>query len=325
MSTIKDVASKAGVSIATVSRVLNNRGAISEATRKAVFQAMEELDYHPNEVARSLGKQRSKIIGLILPPLAHQFYAELATSIEDAAYRHGYKLMLCNSFFDSEKEKSYVEMLRRNMVDGIIVGSHTGETDYFKNSRLPIVSVETIISDDIPAVVSDNFQGGSLATRHLLAKGCKNLVHISGELRLKLSSDERADAFQKLCEQAGVRHHIFEATEQMLRDLNYSEIVARIFHEIPDVDGIFASSDIIAAECVKTCAALGYRVPEDVKIVGFDGISFSKMFHPPLTTIRQDIPALGLECVRQLLTSIAGDDVQKRTVLPVNLIERKTT
>ena len=91
------------------------------------------------------------------------------------------------------------------------------------------------------------------------------------------------------------------------------------------MDGIFASSDIIAAECVKTCAALGYRVPEDVKIVGFDGISFSKMFHPPLTTIRQDIPALGLERVRQLLTSIAGDDVQKRTVLPVNLIERKTT
>ena len=119
MPTIKDVAERAGVSVTTVSRVLNNRGYISQATRTKVYQAMEELDYQPNEVARSLFRKRSKIIGLIVPTVAHPFFGELTSYLETYAYSRGYKVLICNSQLDASKEQEYIGMLRRNQVDGI--------------------------------------------------------------------------------------------------------------------------------------------------------------------------------------------------------------
>lgn len=325
MITINDVASKAGVSVATVSRVLNNRGPISEKTRKTVNQAMKELDYQPNEIARSLSKQHSKIIGLILPSVAHEFYGELAYYIETYAYKNGYKLMLCNSFYDKDKEKSYVDMLSGNKVDGIIVGSHTKDVSHFIGISLPLLSIERVLSDNIPAILSNNYQGGVIAARHLISKGCKKLIHISGDLSMQLYSDNRYKGFADVCEKEKVEYKLYQATEEMLVSLDYSKLVAAILYECPDVDGIFASSDIIAAQIIKTCAVYGINIPRDIKVVGFDGIKLSDLINPPITTIKQDIEEIANKAIGVMLELINRNTVENETIIPVSLIERRTT
>ncbi|NLL09128.1 MAG: LacI family transcriptional regulator, partial [Firmicutes bacterium] len=191
MPTIRDVAEKAGVSVTTVSRVLNNRGYISEATRKKVYKAMEELDYQPNEVARSLFRKRSNIIGLIVPTVAHPFFAELTAYVETYAYARGYKVLICNSQLDASKEQEYVGMLRRNQVDGIIMASHTLEVEEYKKLNLPVVTFERFISNRIPYVTSDNYQGGKLAVELLLERGCKMIAHMCGSLHLDMLANQR--------------------------------------------------------------------------------------------------------------------------------------
>ncbi|AMK50500.1 hypothetical protein LF65_05397 [Clostridium beijerinckii] len=142
MATIKDVAKIAGVTVTTVSRVLNNRGYISEATREKVNAAMEELHYQPNEIARSLFRRKSNLLGLVVPNVSHSFFSELTNYVEFYAYQAGYKVLVCNSYKDSVKEKDYVEMLKRNQVDGIIMGSYTMETSEYLLSGLLIVALD---------------------------------------------------------------------------------------------------------------------------------------------------------------------------------------
>lgn len=326
MATIKDVALKADVSIATVSRVLNNRGSLSEKTKKLVFEAMKELDYQPNEIARTLSKQRSKILGVIIPSMTHPFYATLSSSIEHYAFERGYKLMICNSSFETKKEQIYLEMLRRNMVDGIVVASHNSDNaELFQNVNMPIISAEQILSTLIPAVVSDNYNGGYQATMHLIERGCKKLAHVSGDLSLHLSSDERYKAFVDACKKHNVEHYIYEADEKMLIGLDYSVLVNRIMEEHPDVDGVFASSDVIAMEVIKTFLIHGYKIPEQVKVVGFDDVYIGSLFYPEITSIKQDIDELGKTIVNNLLDLIDHKEIAMKTVVPVHFIERSTT
>lgn len=326
MITIKDVALKAGVSIATVSRVLNNRGSLSEKTKTKVFQAMKELDYQPNEVARTLSKQSSKIIGLIIPSMTHPFYATLSSSIEHYGFQKGYKLMICNSAFETKKEQIYLEMLRRNMVDGIIIASHNSDNaELFGNVRMPVISAEQILSTQIPAVVSDNYNGGYIATMHLIEKGCKILVHISGDLSMHLFSDERYKAFVDACKKNNITYYLYEATEKMLINLNYTELLNKVLDEHPDVDGIFASSDVIAMEAIKTCIIRGYQIPEDVKIVGFDDVYIGSLFYPEITSVKQDVDALGKTIVDNLIALIQHEEVEMKSVIPVHFVERSTT
>ena len=172
MATIHDVAKKANVSVTTVSRVLNNRGYISEATKAKVFKTMSELNYQPNEIARSLLRKQSNVIGLIIPNVSHPFFSELTNHVENYAYENGYKLLLCNSQLDPIKEKDYIEMLKRNRVDGIIMGSHTLQVEEYMNLNSPIVTIDRQISPDIPYISSDNYSGGRIAAQLLVDKGC---------------------------------------------------------------------------------------------------------------------------------------------------------
>lgn len=326
MITIKDVALSAGVSIATVSRVLNNRGSLSEKTKAKVFQAMKDLDYQPNEVARTLSKQSSKIFGLIIPSMTHPFYATLSSSIEHYGFQKGYKLMICNSSFETRKEQIYLEMLRRNMVDGIIIASHNSDNaELFGNVRMPVISAEQILSQDIPAVVSDNYNGGYKATMHLIEKGCKVLAHVSGDLSLHLSSDERYKAFVDACTDNNVAYYLYEATEKMLIDLDYTKLVNRMLDEHPNIEGIFASSDVIAMEAIKTCIIRGYKIPEQVKIVGFDDVYIGSLFYPEITSVKQDVDTLGKRIVDNLIDLINHKQVEMKSVVPVQFVKRSTT
>jgi LacI family sucrose operon transcriptional repressor len=323
MSTIKDVAKMAGVTVTTVSRVLNNRGYISDATRKKVHDAMEKLDYKPNELARSLFRKKSNIIGLIIPDVSHPFFAELSNYIEYYAYKERYKILLCNSYQDSVKEKDYIEMLRRNQVDGIIMGSHTLETSEYLNTDLPIVAIDRNLSPNIPFITSDNYHGGVLATNLLINKGCKKLAHISGSLEINTPANKRCQAFIDVTKEKNIEAIVIEGKLDSFE--GYKKMVFKLFQDYPDIDGIFASSDIIAASIINVANYLGKKIAEDLKIVGYDDISIASLVVPTLTTIKQPIEYMGKLAVEILINQIEKKQVNIENVLPINLIERMTT
>lgn len=324
MITIKDVAAKAGVSVTTVSRVMNNRGPLSEATKKAVHDAMHDLGYVPNDVARALGKNSLKLIGLIVPTIKHPFFGEMVHELEYDAYLRGYKLIVFASDYDCEKEERCVDLLRRNMVDGIIYASHSMRNDFLSEIHVPAVTLNNVFPG-LPSILSDNVQGGHMAARHLIAKGCQNLVVIKGQSDLHLSADVRADAFMEICEERGVPCKAYSAEETMLWEMDYSALISRIFSENPRMDGIFASSDIIAAQCIQAAGVFGYKIPEELKVVGYDGTSLSRLLYPPLTTVKQDVKSLVKAAMDTVETLIEGKEVPQTQTISVSFEERRTT
>ncbi|MCB2295044.1 LacI family DNA-binding transcriptional regulator [Clostridium algoriphilum] len=323
MATIKDVARVAGITVTTVSRVLNNRGYISDITRKKVNDAIEELNYKPNEIARALFRKKSNIIGLIIPNVANPFFAELTNYIEYYAHKEGYKILLCNSYQDSAKEKDYIEMLRRHQVDGIIMGSHTLETAEYMNTDLPIVAIDRNISENIPFITSDNYHGGVLATKLLIDKGCRKLAHISGPLEINTPANKRYQAFVDVTNEKNIDNVIIQGKLDTFE--GYKKLVYKLFKEHPNIDGVFASSDIIAASIINIADNLGKKITKDLKIVGYDDISIASLIVPSLTTIRQPIDAMAKLTIEVLLNQMEKKPINIENVLPITLIERNTT
>ncbi|MFD0694566.1 LacI family DNA-binding transcriptional regulator [Paenibacillus sp. GCM10027628] len=325
MATIHDVAERAGVSVTTVSRVLNNRGYISESTRSKVYQCMEELGYQPNEIARSLLKKQSNIIGLIVPNVSHPFFGELASFVEYYAYEHGFKMLLCNSHLDPVKEKEYIEMMRRNRVDGIIMGSHTLEVEDYRNLHHPIVTFDRQIDADIPYMSSDNYRGGELAAELLVKKGCKKIAHICGNLELDLLANQRTHAFRDIVTRHGIEHLIVQTDMNVFDQKQYERIISELFQKHPDIDGVFATSDIIAAYVVQHSYRLGKHIPQDIRIVGYDDVSAASWLVPSITTIQQPIEEMSKQAIELIRSQLAEESIQMANILPVTLIERGTT
>ncbi len=321
--TIKDIAEKVGVSVTTVSRVLNNRGYLSDSLKTRVYQAMEELNYQPNELARSLSRSKSNVIGLIIPDISHPFFAELTKHIEYYAYKQGYKLMLCNSLLDKDKEREYIDLLRASQVDGIIMGSHTMSVNDYMSINLPLITIDRKIASTIPCISSDNYRGGEMATQLLFQKKCKKIAYLSGNLRLNMLAKQRYDAFVDLVTLEKVEHVIKQTNLNGFNYKEYEELVAELFSEHPDIDGVFASSDMLALQVIRECRRMGKKVPDQVKVVGYDGILISEM--DELTTIRQPIKDMGKLSVQYLADLIEGQNPPLDTILPVQLVERSTT
>ncbi|MCX7772244.1 MAG: LacI family DNA-binding transcriptional regulator [Clostridia bacterium] len=325
MATIKDVSEYAGVTVTTVSRVLNNRGYIAEKTRKKVYEAMAELNYQPNEIARSLLRKRSNIIGLIIPSVGHPFFAELAEKIELYAYENGFKLLLCNSHLDSLKEREYIDMLRAHKVDGIIMGSHTLKVDDYLSLNMPMVTIDRRLSNTIPYIASDNFMGGKLATQLLIERGCKKLAIICGNLNLDMLSNKRFEAFLVEVVNNNLKHITIQTEIDVFDNDQYDKLVRRMFEQYPDVDGVFVSGDATALHVLKACSEYNKRVPEDIKIVGYDDIRILSLVAPQLTTIRQPIGEMGRLAVELIIKQINQEPVTYENILPVSLVERSTT
>ena len=311
------------MTVTTVSRYLNRRGYMSEATRDRIGQAMADLDYVPNEIARSLLRRRSSIIGLIIPTANHPFFGQLTTSIEARAYEAGYKLMLCDSRLDSEKESQYIDMLIRHKVDGIIMASHTLHVDQYRRIGMPVVSMDRRIAESIPYVTSDNAAGGKLASRRLIEQGCRKLAFFSGKLNLALLPSRRVESFLAESRAAGLESIVVQTGEDVFDFTQYQALVDQLFREHPDVDGVVAS-DVKAGHVLQACRRLGRRVPEDVKVVGYDDILLASLLVPRLTTIHQPIAEMGSRAVDILVAQIAGEAVAMENVLPVSLVVRES-
>ena len=340
MATLKDVARETGLTVTTVSRVLNNRGYISEETREKVYEAMKKLNYRPNEVARSLSKKSTNTIGVIVPHIRHPYFSELISNLENEASKRGYKMILCNSREKENKERQYLEMCTSNRVAGIVLCSAGVAVEEFQGSNIPLITIERYMENGTASVECDNRQGGKLAAEHLIACGCKNLLHISGVYETAMPADDRALGFIEVCEKAGVFHREVATNTYQYNNLEYHDFLEEVLKENyyvdntaendencgkSRIDGIFASSDLIAAQVLQVCSKLGIRVPEDIKLVGFDDVNISSLTTPQITTIHQPIKEIAELTLELLINAQDGKTVAKRSLLPVSLVKREST
>jgi LacI family sucrose operon transcriptional repressor len=325
MATIKDVAKKADVSVATVSRVINGRGYLSGAIKQKVAEAMRELNYHPNELARSLHSQRSNLIGLIVPSVKNPYFGELTHYIEGYAYEQGYKILICNSLRNEEKEREYIIMLKRSQVDGIIMGSHIIDTNDYHGLNLPIISLDRHLGPSIPYICGDNYQGGTLAAKCLIEKGCKNVIHFCDGLNVPMIANQRTTAFIDACKSSNTHYQSFELPESSIIDFKEESFIYDVLKKNPECDGIFASNDITATAVISVALNMEKRIPEDLKVIGFDGIFLPSITKPKLSTIKQPIDVISRYAVEYLIRMIKSEAVPTQTILPVTLMERETT
>lgn len=323
---IQDVARLAGVSPTTVSRVLNNRGYISEETREKVNTAMKELNYFPNDVARSLFNKRTNLIGVILPTVGNPFFGELTFYIENICNSLDYKILLCNSLNNIHNEERYLEMLMRNQVDGIIVGTHNQGILHYKNNNMAVVSIDTYLSENIPIVGSDNYHGGKIATEFLLSKGCKNIINIDGDFNLRTQARLRKIAYEDVMKSHNMCPITYEIVSAFDKEKQI-QIANKILDEHPEVDGVFATNDLFAAAFMNEARKRGRKIPEDLKIVGYDGTETSRSLLPDLTTIKQPIELIAKTAIDLLIKEIEGDfgNINSKIALPISLIEGETS
>jgi LacI family sucrose operon transcriptional repressor len=326
--TMKDVAERAGVSLTTVSRVMNNRGAISEKTRKKVFRTMKELSYQPNEMARSLMTKKTHIVGLIIPAVDHPYFSMVVDAIESLCAASGYKLLLCTSDHSSEKELEMSAMLRANKVDGVLLYSQGEDPAPYVDYELPVVSIDKIMRD-VPSVLCDNAQGGMIAAKTLIEGGSLHPVVFGFEDSSSCISVQRLEGFKETCVRMGVeyRAHIIELEDAVRQDDVTSEEFDSQFllmlEKYPDTDGFFFTNEIIATRALMKLRKLGRSIPDELQLVGYDNTILSKLLD--LTTIVQPITQMCELAFEILLKRMEGALVPSNSVLPVTLMRRGST
>lgn len=313
---LTDVAELAGVSPTTVSRVINNKGYLSQQTIQKVKEAMKTLGYKPNSLARGLQGKSAKLIGLIFPNISNVFYAELIEHMEIELFNHGYKTIICNSEKDPSKEKEYLEMLEANQVDGIISGSHNLGIDDYERVEAPIISFDRNLAPNIPIVSSDNFEGGKMAAQTLEKLGCKKIVMITGNDNSNSPTGLRKEGFEALLPTARIIH-VPSNFSPIRKEMEIKQVLQK---EQPD--GIFLSDDLTALLTIRIAKEMGLSIPDDLKVIGYDGTTFIENFFSDLTTIKQPLKEIAYLCVELLLKKINSpeEELEKSYILPVNLI-----
>ncbi|MDO3411534.1 LacI family DNA-binding transcriptional regulator [Saccharibacillus sp. CPCC 101409] len=331
---IKEIANLSGVSVATVSRVINDNGRFSEETRRKVLRVIDEHGYSTNTVAKALRMNKSKTIGIIVPDIGNEFFSTIVHEIESYFFERGFSTFICNTDKSSTKESAYIRSLDAKMVDGLICISGREEIEAsLLTRRIPIVCIDRRprMTNNLAMIESDHFHGGYLAGSHLIAKGCRRPVILTKPKTLS-SVYDRLEGFKRALAEHRIpfdeetvlltdesRRHNIEKAREAIR-LAQSE--GRTF------DGVFATNDWLAIGVVKELVESGVRVPEQVKVVGFDDDTIARYSDIPLTTIKQDVYRIAEEASQIFLALLTGKkkpSVNHHIKVPVELIERKTT
>lgn len=324
MTSIREVAKLAGVSPSTVSRVMNGTARVDDEKRQKVEQAILKTGFKPNEIARSLYKRSSKIIGILVPDIINPFFNEMAGAVEEECDRRGYRLTLCNSNNDVEKEKKNLNMLECMNADGVILMTNMEEVHKeIGNYRIPIVMIDRQIEGGkgIACIQSNHYEGGRMSMNCLLDCGCRHIVQMSGSLILS-SARQRHQGYLDVCRERGIEPAWIEGS------YSYESgawMAARVLEQYPDTDGIIAANDMVAISVYKELHRKGIKVPTDIQIIGFDNISLSSLVMPEITTIAQPIAQMGQEAVRMLTERVEGGQIDRQKVFDVTLIKRDTT
>ena len=325
MAGIKDVAKKAGVGVGTVSRMLNDSGYVADETRKKIEIAMKELNYTPNELARNLYHKRTGIIAVLVPNISNPFFAEFVNYVEAELYEIGFKMMLCNTEKEKNAELEYLDMLNRHIVDGVITGVHSLNVEEYRKIHKPIVALDRYLGESIRVVAVNHKEGGKLAAEVLFRNGCKKILHFKGSTAVESPYHERHFEFERIMKKNHVDVYSYELEWNRLDSEYYQKVVEDVFSEDFDFDGVFAV-DRMAIACMNNVIRHHRKVPEDVKIVAYDGTFITDIVEPKVTAVVQPIKSLAKESVRLLANRINGVAYNnKQVMLGVTLKKGNTT
>jgi len=331
---ISDVAKYVGVSTATVSYVINGKkNRASKETIDKINEAIKRLNYIPDFSARSLAKNESKLIGVIIPQtedykqllLQNPFYSELVSSIEYKCRENGYHIILSGV----EKGRSYLDVsVQRNLDGAIIMGIYQEAFfEELKKVKIPIVLIDSYVNDEsFYRIGIDDEQGGYLATRYLIECGHRNIALVTGSIKKDGVTEKRFLGYKRALKEANIFYNPNYVFENFVSHQCGYEAGRIIAGDYPEVTAVSATADLIALGVIKGIIEQGKRTPEDISVIGFDDISISGIFIPPLTTVRQDITMKGYKAVELLLRVLAdrSECKENEILLPVEIIERKT-
>jgi DNA-binding LacI/PurR family transcriptional regulator len=330
MATISDVAKLSGLSKTTVSRVINNHPYVSDRKRELVHQAMKELGYTPNPAARRLRGQLTTTIGVIVPRIVNPFFAYLVDSIEQAAYKKGHQVLICQSNEDKDKELAFMDLLKTKQVDGIIMTSIENEWEMirsYKEYGVILLCNDYVNDASVPMIRLDQAKGAYLGIQHLLEKGHHKIAYCTGGLfDEEGKGKDRNHGFQKAMNHAGVKVNpkwIF-VDQHTIEDGR--SVLKQILEMKDRPTAVFTGSDEVAAGVMMEAKQQGLLIPDDLAIIGFDDQPLAEILDPKLTTIRQPVDQMGDKSIEIMIEMLENPEMEIQNVeLPIELIIRQST
>ncbi|TYR79418.1 LacI family transcriptional regulator [Priestia megaterium] len=321
--TIKDVAKQANVSVATVSRILNNLPGYSEETKRRVEKVIEETGYQPNAVARGLINRKTKTIGVLVPNVADLFASEVLAGIEEQAHDLGYSVMICKTDNDGKRTMSYLQMLYEKRVEGIVIVSEPITLDYYqaiKSMQIPVVLVATKSDYPLPFIKVNDYQAAYDATTYLIKKGHSHIGMISGTKGDEIATTPRVKGFTDALSEAGI-----QVTSTMIAYGDFSfksgkKQMTKLLKDHPAITGVFCASDEMAVGALSVLYEQGIKVPDHVSVIGYDNTATAEKAIPPLTTVAQPLYEMGKSAIELLLDSSKTD----QKIYPHHIVERHT-
>lgn len=326
MASIREVAKLAQVSPSTVSRALNGSGYVAEQTKEKIRNAVNELDYVPNQWIRNLYRKKTGIVGVMATEMIHPFFSVLWSHMEIELNKYGYHMMLCNTSGNKETEREYLDTLERNLFDGLIVGAALLPNSYYESIEKPILSLDRMIPG-IPLVTSDHCQGGAMAAEKLLARGCKKILSVmgpGGDCRVKAGEAQVASSqvgFEFIRKMEGVGCQVVTESFTWFDVIDYNRSINRateILKRNHGIDGIIAT-DLSAASFLKVSTKMKLDVPEQLKIIAYDGTYITDFNYKTISSVVQDVSSIAMEAVQVMLKLINKQPLEKEQIyVPVH-------
>jgi len=330
--TAKEIAEELGISMMTVSRALNNRPNVKEETRKKVIETAARMGYSPNHVARSLVKQKTETLGVVVPKITHSFFPEVIRGIEEISYSSGYHLILTHSAEDFEQEKDALQTLESKRVDGILISTAQTVEDYDIYERLAKLGVPMVFFDrcvfniGVSCVTVDDERGARRMTRHLIEHGYQRIAHISGPSRVSIGR-YRLSGYRKELEEHGLPYDESLVVEAGFQEEDGYEAMKRLL-ALPDTrrpDAVFAVNDASAFGAIKAIKEANFRIPDDIAIGGFTDDIRAELLEVPLTTIRQPAYEIGKKAAQQVIELIEGkSNTVNEIIVQTELVIRRS-
>lgn len=323
MATIRDVARRAGVSVATAARALGGYGYVSAGTRRRVLRAASLLDYHPNAIARSMIKGRTHTLAVVVSDNSNPFFATVVRGIEDVVLGHGYAIMLCNADENPDKEALYLRMIREKRVDGLILSPSGGPRALLSSlirHGTPVVLVDRLVPGiKTDAVINDNRAGARTAVRHLIELGHRRIGFITGPHRL-FTARERLEGYLETLRAAGLPIDERLILEGDFKERGGYELVSRFLEIRPQPTAVFVANNLMTLGVLLRLKERGVRIPQQLAVVGFDDMPWAPILTPPLTAVAQPSYQLGTAAAQLLMQRLRST----RTTPPQVLVFQPT-
>ena len=326
--TMADVAEQAGVSMMTVSRVINNKDGVSYATRERVQHTIDQLGYRPSSIARSLATQSTGTIGIVVPDITNPYFAGIVRGTEDQAYEHGYNLFLCNTNEDPQREEAILQSLYEKQVDGLILCASRIESDllerYIDQFSSVVLALRQLDDHSFGSVIVDDIFGGQAVTQHLLRGGHRNIGFIAGP-ESSYGGQGRIEGYYRVLQAAGIPYRPEWVPHTGANTENGYRSAYTLLQSYPEITALICFNDLMAVGALQAGQKLKRRIPDDLAIIGFDDIPVAALVTPPLTTCGTDRRLIGQEAIRLLMNQIQGreDEPPSVTIQP-DLVVRES-